>query len=200
MARRGSRRCPPLVAAFPAAVLGAPPVGTQLAFSAQPAGGAVYGSLLPAQPKVEIRDAGGNLVTSGPDATAAVTLSIAPGTPTIGGPGALACSATTVNAVAGVATFGGCRISMNSGAGYKLRASATLTGGGATKDSAAFSIHSLAPVKLVFSTQPGGGTGGIEWLNQPVLQVQDLFSQVAVQVNGTATVTLAITASPDRPR
>ncbi len=185
-----------LVSLLPAAVLGAPPVGTQLAFSAQPAGGVVYGSLLPTQPKVEIRDAGGNLVTSGPDATAAVTLAISPGTPAIGGPGALACTATTVNAVAGVATFGGCRINTNSGAGYKLRAGAALSGGGVTRDSNPFSISSLTPAKLVFSTQPGGGTGGVEWLNQPVLQVQDVFNQVAVQVNGTATVTVAIAASP----
>jgi hypothetical protein len=68
-------------------------VATQLGISTQP-GGAVSGSALTPQPVVQIRNAGGALISS----TAAVTASLASGGGTLTG-------TTTVNAVGGVATF-----------------------------------------------------------------------------------------------
>lgn len=65
-----------------------------LAVSREPAG-AVSGVSFTTQPRVEVRDAGGRLVTS---STASVTAAIASGTGTLTG-------TTTVSAVAGVATF-----------------------------------------------------------------------------------------------
>jgi hypothetical protein len=74
-------------------------IPTQLAVRTQPVGGTV-GSALATQPVVEIRDAGGNLVTS---STASITATIAATDGTLGG-------TTTVSAVGGVATFSGLTI------------------------------------------------------------------------------------------
>ncbi|MFZ2514888.1 MAG: hypothetical protein WAW82_04405, partial [Candidatus Lutibacillus vidarii] len=108
------------------------------------------GSALASQPVVVIRDAGGNV------AAGAVALSLAPG---FGTPGAhLTCSGgTTESAVAGAATFSGCRVD-KAGAGYRLLA--TIDGAGVTRLSASFDIQVGDPTHLAFATQPGGGTGG----------------------------------------
>lgn len=81
------------------AVTVTPGVAAALAIRTQPGGGPL-GSPLPVQPVIEVRDAAGNLVTS---STAPVTASIATGGGGLSGP-------TTVNAVAGVATFSGLTI------------------------------------------------------------------------------------------
>jgi hypothetical protein len=74
-----------------------PGAATQLALTTAPVTGA-SGAALATQPVVTIRDAQGNTVTA---STAAVTVAIQSGTGgTLGG-------TTTVNAVAGVATFSG---------------------------------------------------------------------------------------------
>ena len=136
----------------------------KLAFLRQPAGNVPYGSFLPVQPAVVIEDLGGNTVATGADAGRAVYLSITPGTPTVGGPGAVACFASPIFAMGGVATFSGCRIDANSGLGYKLRASAVLGGVAVVADSTPFDIYSMAPVKLAFTTggpaaAPGASRG-----------------------------------------
>ena len=152
---------------------------THLAFSTQPVGGVAYGTALSVQPIVQVLDVDGLVVTSAPDDTATITLTLL--APTVGGPGALAGCTAAVNAVAGVATFPACSVSSNSGAGYRLRASATLSVAGAvTVDSAAFTINSAAPTKAVFTTEPVGGTGGLAF-GQPVVQIQDGANQIAVQ-------------------
>jgi trimeric autotransporter adhesin len=188
-----------LVAAlFPMAgsVLAAAGPGTHLAFSTQPGGGVGIGALLATQPVVEIRNAADAVVTTGTDATTGVTVTLTLLAPTVGGPGALACTATAVDATAGTATFAGCKVNTNSGFGYKLRATATLsTVGTVTADSAPFTILSGTATKLVFSTQPGGGTTGAAWATQPVVQIQDVNGNIDVSDNSTV-VTLAIGANP----
>ncbi len=176
---------------FAGATLATAGPGTSLVFSTHPVGNVAYGSPLSVAPVVQVRDAGNALVDTGPDSTATITLTLLP-PPSLGGPGALAsCAASTVG---GVATFTGCTVNTNSGVGYKLRASATLNSVPVTVDSAAFNIYSGTPTKLVFTTQPGGGTGGTAWATQPVIQIQDAASQIAVQSNGA--VTLAIGTNP----
>jgi Spherulation-specific family 4 len=90
---------------------------TQLAFTAQPGGGA-SGTAWSAQPKVSVEDAAGNVVTG---STSAVTLAIA----SQPGSGAtLSCTANPVTASAGVAAFSGCQITGRTGT-YTLKATAT---------------------------------------------------------------------------
>jgi hypothetical protein len=184
----------------------------KLAFTQQPIGGVGIGDALPQQPTVTIQDAGGNTIT-GPagDLVAPVALTIAPLTPTVGGPGVLACDSLNVSAgndppgsetaTPGVAKFTGCKIDTNSGAGYKLRATATVSTGTFTADSAVFVVNVVVAgsdvVKLAFKTQPGGGTGGTAWSQQPVVQVQNQnASNNVVTQDGSTIVTLALTTSP----
>ena len=141
-------------------------VGTpaKLAFSQQPSnstGGVAFGT----QPKVTVQDALGNTVTSD---TSPVTLAITNGTPPTGGPGTLS-GTVTVAAVNGVATFAGLSVD-KIGTGYSLTASdGALTG--ATSNT--FNITVGAAAKLAFTTQPGDGTGGSAWAQQPAVTVQD---------------------------
>lgn len=73
---------------------------TKLAFTRNPSSSGVN-QVLNTQPVVTIQDASGNTVAS---STAAVTLSVTSGGPT------LTCTANPVTATAGVATFAGCRL------------------------------------------------------------------------------------------
>jgi hypothetical protein len=179
---------------FAGAVSAADGPGTQMVFTTQPIGGVTYGANLSQQPVVEIRNASNAVVTTGADATAGVTVTLL--APTVGGPGALAGCTSAVTAVAGVATFSGCKVNTNSGVGYKLRATATLNSATVTADSAAFTINSADPTKVVFSTSPSSSTGGIEFGTQPVAQVQDAASQIAVQYSGTMLLAIANNAGP----
>ncbi len=170
----------------------------KLAFTQQPSTSPSATSFA-TQPKVAVRDAVGNTITT--DNTTKVTVAIKGLTPTAGS-GTLTCPTTglEVTVTAGVATFAGCRIT-GLGIGFKLTATDT-TGGGAPHpfspaDSAAFDI----PDNLGFETQPGGGLGtgsraqgGIAFTNQPKVTVRigtTNFTNKAVN-DTTTTVTLSI--------
>ena len=153
-------------------------------FSIQPGGG-TGGLAWAAQPAIQLLDAGGNPTT----ATTSVTLAISAGTGTSGAvltcPGGLSRAA-----VAGVATFAGCAID-KAGANYTVKVTGT---GLTTLTSAAFTIAVGPGAKLLFTTQPGGGTAGTAWATQPVVAVADTGGNtVAV---ATDTVTLAIATNP----
>jgi hypothetical protein len=149
---------------------------SKLAFTTQPSDG-TDGQPLQTQPVVTVQDAGGNTVTS---SNVSITLAIAPGTPTSGGPGTLTCTTNPRSAVNGVDTFSGCSIN-TTGAAYKLRATAS---GLTLADSAPFNITLGEPTTTSISCVPnsiavGGGstctatvtdgtnpnipTGGISW-------------------------------------
>ncbi len=158
---------------------------SKLGFEASPNGGngaAVWTT----QPVVAVQDANGNTITSGTGSNASITLSIAGGT---GAGGAtLACNNNTVTASAGVASFAGCQINLAS-VGYKLTATASgLTNG----TSASFSITVGPATKLAFTTQPGGGTGGTPWTQQPVVMVQDAGGNTVA--GSSASIALAVAA------
>jgi hypothetical protein len=125
-------------------------IASQLVFTTQPAGAAA-GVAFTTQPVVAVEDVYGNVVTT--DASA-ISLTIAPNTPTTGGPGTLSgCSGSSSN---GVTTFSNCSID-KSGAGYKLRA----TRGAITADSAAFTVSPrVTSVLLANKTGNPGGTAG----------------------------------------
>jgi hypothetical protein len=127
-------------------VITAATAASKLAFTAQP-DAAVAGTPFATQPVVAIRDASGNLVTT---STATVTLAKKAGT------GTLACNANAVAAVAGVATFSGCRVD-SAGSGFVLAATAT---GLTSADSAPFAVAMPAPTVTSINPPSGPTTGG----------------------------------------
>ena len=131
------------------------------AFSQDPVS-ATGGGLLSPQPIVSLTDAGGHNPADG-----GVALSITPGT---GAPGAtLTCGSNdSVSSSGGVATFSNCSID-RAGQGYTL----TATSGSASSTSTAFDVGLGGPAQLAFGIEPGGGTGGSAWTEQPVVLVED---------------------------
>ena len=111
---------------------------TRLAFVVPPTG-AVAGSPLTGQPTVSLVDASGLVVGSGPGSAAGVSISLAsnPTGATLACPGGL-----TRNAVAGVASFGGCTID-RPGSGYTIRA-----------ESAGLTAAASAPVDILAPGSP----------------------------------------------
>jgi hypothetical protein len=133
---------------------------------------------LPIQPRVLLTDADGNVAIL--DNATRVTLEVAPGTPTSGGPGGLSCvSGLTVIASAGTANFFGCRI-RNSGTAYRLRATAS---GLAAASSEPFSVAPGAPVRIGFVSSPASVV-----VNQP------FAAAVAIQDAGGNTVPTGVSA------
>ena len=95
-------------------------VGNVLAFTTHPSASTAAGVAFAQQPVVTIKDAAGNTITTGADATATVTLSLTNGL------GALIGTVTEV-AVAGVANFAGNGVGVSvAGTDKVLTASATL--------------------------------------------------------------------------
>jgi len=147
----------------------------KLDFGTQPSNSSGGATITPPV-TVRIEDAGGNLVND----TRNVTLAI--GTNPSGG---TLSGTLTQAASAGIATFANLSID-KAGNGYTLNATATLAG--ATSNP--FNIGVGVPSKLVFTTEPGGGTGGSAFATQPVVTVEDAGGN---PVTGFAqNVTLAI--------
>ncbi len=151
---------------------------TQLVFTASPA---LATATVPMSPAITVqaRDAQGNPRT---DYTGAVTLAIGtnPGGGTIGG-------TTTVNAVAGTASFTNITISAV-GTGYTLTASAT---GLATATTTPFDVTAGVPAYLEFTQQPTVGDAGINF-NTPFLVVTAHAIGGAVATGFTGPVTISI--------
>ena len=123
----------------------------QLAFTTQPVGNVGEATNFGTEPKVSVEDSNGNVVTSD---TGSVALAINSYTAGNGGTtqGTLACTANTVNAVAGVATFANCQITGTAAAGtYTLKATRS---GLTTGTSNNVVINAGSANKLVFTTQP----------------------------------------------
>ena len=158
-------------------------VGTayQVAFTTQPGGGANT-SAWTGQPIVTVQDSGGNTVTT---STASVTLAIGENAG-----GTLGCTHTTVNAVAGVATFAGCEITGTAGT-YTLSATSLSLASGTSSD---FTITAGPATQVVFSTQPGGGADGSAWTVQPAISVEDVSGNLVG--TSTANISLGIHSQP----
>ena len=157
---------------------------SQLVFTIQPGGG-TGGTAWTNQPKVTVEDAGGNTVTSDSNS---VTLTLTAGT------GALAGCTSAVPFSLGVATFSGCKINGGTGSNYQL--TATDSGDSLTKTSNTFSITVGAASQLVFSIQPGGGTGGTAWTNQPKVTVEDAGGNTVIGDASTVTLAIGTNAGP----
>lgn len=149
----------------------------KLTFTTQPGGGATGGTAFPSQPALTAQDAGGNTVTT---YAKTITLSIASGTT---GANLTGCSATPSN---GVTTFSGCTIDKTGT--YTLTASDGLL----TATSNSFTVSAGAAVKLVFSTQPGGGaTGGVAFPSQPVVTAVDAGGNTAASYTKSVSMSIA---------
>ena len=130
------------------------------------------------QPVVAVLDAGGNKVTG---STASVTLSI-----TTPAGATLTCTTNPKAAVAGAATFAGCKV--DKPGTYTL----TAAGSGLTSAvSASFTVTAGSTSKLAFTTNPSSSTGGTTFATQPVVAVQDALGNTVT--SSTAPVTLVLT-------
>jgi hypothetical protein len=156
---------------------------TQLAFTAQPGGGA-SGAAWSAQPTVSVENAAGGVVTGN---SSAVTLAIASQP---GSGAALSCTANPVTATSGVASFAGCKITGKAGT-YTVKA----TDGSLTSaTSSSLSITAGAATQLGITTQPGGGANSAAWSTQPKVSVEDASGNVVT--GNSSAVTLAIASQP----
>ncbi len=164
------------------------PGATQLAFTTQPSATATGGTAFARQPVVEVRDAGGHLVSTD---TSAVTLTL-----TTPAGATLTCNpdSNAAAAVAGVATFTGCDINRSSVTPYTLTAS----DGGLTPATSTGTVVSVGAANRVgFTIQPSASTGGVAFGTQPRAAVQDAGGNTVTTAN-TGTVTLTIT-QPSAP-
>ena len=180
---------PLTVSCAPFTVVAGP--AAQLVFTTQPGSGPA-GAALAAQPVVEIRDVAGNRITAGVDANAVISLAPAAG--------ALA-GTVSVNASAGVATFGGLSMALATSTtlvASKGNTSLQVVGGerggpALSQTSASFTIAPAAASQLAFTVQPGGGVAGAALAPQPAVQVQDAFgNRVASGSDAAASVSLAL--------
>lgn len=153
----------------------------KLVFTIEPSGGNA-GSIWVGQPRIEIRDALDNIVTSGADSTANVSLGVTGG-------GSLAGS-SNMAAVSGVATFSGLSMTV-AGSKTIVATKAAASVGALTKSSAAFTINIGAASKLAFVTQPGGGLAGATWAQQPTVRITDAYDNAVT--TGTYNVSVALT-------
>lgn len=154
---------------------------SQLVFTQQPSNSVAGSSIAPAV-QVSVRDALGNTVTS---ATTSITVAIGANPP---GNGVLS-GTKTVNAVAGVATFGNLSID-KPGTGYTI----TADGGSLpTATSSSFDISVGSGNQLVFIVDPTSAQVG--QVISPSVQVQ-IQDAVGNPVGGTNAVTLVIGNNP----
>jgi len=143
---------------------------------------------VPGQPispdiQVEVRDLGGNRVTS-----SGATVSLAIGN----NPSSGALSGTTSHAASsGLATFPGLSIN-NAGSGYTLIASSA---GLTSATSPAFDISVGSAVKLGFFVQPTGTTGGATFAPAVQVEIQDVGGNRVA--GATNSVTLTIGTNPN---
>jgi hypothetical protein len=143
-------------------------------------GSVTSGVALSPPPTVELRDADGFKVAS---ATNAVTVSIGSGTGTLSG-------TTTVNAVAGVATFSGLIIT---GTGPNTLSFALAGSGGITVVGTPLNVvaNTTPPTQLGITTQPLGAETGVAFAVQPVVVIRDATGALVPSATNAVTVAIA---------
>jgi hypothetical protein len=146
----------------------------RLAFLVPPSSARAGATLSPAV-EVALQDAAGNILTK---ATGNVSLTL------VTSSGAVLGGSTTVQAVAGVATFSDLSVSAV-GQGYQLKASV----GAITTQSAAFDISAGDPATLLFLTQPQNAAAGAP-LGAIRIACEDATGNLDTAANGTVTIAL----------
>ena len=154
---------------------------TQLAYTVEPTNTVSTNSISPAI-KVQVHDAGGNLV---PTATDSITLAINndPGSGTLSG-------TLTVSAVSGEASFSNISID-KVGMGYTLDATAS---GLSLAPSASFDITVGAPTQLVYNVEPSNEDSTVSISPAIKVQVHDAGGNLVP--TATDSITLAINNDP----
>jgi hypothetical protein len=150
---------------------------SQLIFTQQPSS-AVAGVAIGPAIKVTAADASGIPVTS---FTGAITLAISPNPG-----GATLFGTTSVNAVAGVATFSDINI-QKAANNYTLLASTS----GFNRTSTAFNITPAATSQVAFTVQPTSATAGVAIAPPVQVSGQDAFGNFTSSFVGAVTVTIA---------
>ncbi|HVA88192.1 MAG TPA: hypothetical protein VNF73_17950 [Candidatus Saccharimonadales bacterium] len=155
-------------------------------YTTQPGSSAGPGYPLSPSPVVNVM----NSSTLMPAPNIDVTLTITPGTGTLGAN--LTCTSNTMVMTdsMGNATFTGCAID-RAGTGYQLRASAQ---GGGTTDSVTFNVAVGAAAQLVFTALPSSAVTGQPFPTNPTVAIED--SQGDLVPTETATITLALASNP----
>jgi hypothetical protein len=183
----------PVVTPVDTASFGLTGPATRLSFSQQPTG-AVTNKAFDFQPVVMLQDAAGATVAA--DNATLVTV-------TATGPGVLSCAATTVTAIAGVASFAGCQVDTAGSYTLAANSSPALTAAAST----AFLVTGPA-TKLAFTQQPSNGKSGVVLPTQPTVTVQDAAGATVAADSATSTTltlsgpgagTLSCTGSLSRP-
>lgn len=159
---------------------------TKLVITTAPVGGA-EGTAFSTQPQVSVEDSFGNVVTSD---TGQVTLSITNYTAGNGGTtqGTLSCTQplNTTNAISGVATFTGCNITGNKGAGsYTLSATRALLQSG----TANVTVTAAAAASLSFNTL-STAVHGVVFPVQPQVTILDAFNNVVTSDSSSVTISI----------
>ena len=159
-----------------------PGPATQLAFTSQP-GTLTAGVPIAPALQVTARDVGGNTAI-GFSGKVTVAIATNPG-------GAALSGTTTVDAVAGVATFSDLSLD-KSGTGYTLQAS---SGSLATGTSVALTVVPAQAVGLAFAVQPSAATAGAALVPAVQVVAQDAFANTVPSFGDT--VTVALVANPN---
>ncbi|HET7250496.1 MAG TPA: invasin domain 3-containing protein, partial [Gemmatimonadales bacterium] len=155
---------------------------TEVGFLVQPSNTPPGAAITPAV-QVEVRDAGGNRVTTDNTTNVTVAIGTNPSTGTLAG-------TLTQPAVSGVASFANLSIN-NAGSGYTLTAGATSLGG-ATSNT--FNIVVGTATKLAFGVQPSNVTGGTTISPAVTVEIRDAGDNVVT--TATNSVTLAFGVNP----
>ncbi len=137
--------------------------------------GAFAGATLGAAPLIEIQDINGNRVTTGPDASAAVTMSLSVGSGSL-----MALVGVTKSASAGVVDFTSHGLNFEEAGSKRLQASkADTTGSGGT---AAFSLSSSTNAFTISPAAASPAQSYITVLNDPVAADGVATAEVAFQI------------------
>ena len=146
---------------------------SKLAFTTQPIASNTPNANFTTQPVVTVQDSGGNKVTA---STASITLTASSGT--------FSCTTNPLSAVAGVATFAGCKDSL-SNATFFTTNYLTATSSGLTPAT----TTTTGANQLVITTQPVAAINGTAFATQPVVAIADARGNVIT--SATNAVTLA---------
>jgi trimeric autotransporter adhesin len=128
-----------------------------------------------------IKDAAGNTVTTGDDATRSITFTQTGGTGSVGG------IAGGRQATAGVATI---TVTGYAAGSVTTQAAATLAAGATQSNSLSLNVAVGAAAKLAFTMSPSDSTGGVTFSGQPVVTVQDFGGNTVTTDNGSVAVTI----------
>jgi hypothetical protein len=151
----------------------------------EPGSTVTVNSLFSAEPAINLEDTYGNIVTG--NSSSVITAAIDIGSGSLNG-------TVTATASSGVATFSALKAPTLAQTGLKLLFTDTPDGVSTLDDTTPIAVNAGTAAALAFTTQPGGGSPGAVWSQQPAVTLQDTYGNTKT---GTAqNVTLAIENNP----